>query len=70
MSLLLLLLATVGYVVGLTRGRSTVGEAVATAQAAQLLAVLADTPTPENTATATGTATVTPTPLPTNSPPV
>ena len=68
MSLLLLLLATVGYVVGLTRGRSTVGQAVATAQAAQLLAVLADTPTPENTATATGTATVTPTPLPTNSP--
>lgn len=68
MVLLLLLLAIAGYLVGLTRGRGNLKAAVATAQAAQLLAVLVDTPTPEHSPTATETPSVTPTPLPSDTP--
>lgn len=67
--LLLILIAIAGYLLGLSRGRGNLDQAVATAQAAQFLAVLADTPTTADTPTVTSTPTVTATPLPSNTPP-
>ncbi len=64
----LLILSTIVYLIGLTRGRGDVQIAIATAQAQVQLAQLAATETPSATATNTETPTITPTPSETPTP--